>query len=101
MQPQGIASPLIPSPPPEPISNESLRSPVSPLERLSRYLGKRYGIGIDMINQNRRRKATVLVFPSRPVKNRVADLKELRAELRCIEKAIRILGRLAAKTESK
>ena len=54
-----------------------------------------------MINQNRRRKATVLLFPSRPVKNRVAHLKELRAELRCIEKAIRILGGLAAKTESK
>ena len=54
-----------------------------------------------MINQNRRRKATVLVFPSRPVKNRVAHLKELRAELRCIEKAIRILGGLAAKTGSK
>jgi len=43
----------------------------------------------------------VLVFPSRPVKNRVAHLKELRAELRCIEEAIRILGGLAAKTGSK
>jgi len=54
-----------------------------------------------MINLNRRRKATVLLFPSRPVKNRTADLKELRAELRCIEKAIRILEGLAAKTGSK
>jgi hypothetical protein len=54
-----------------------------------------------MINLNRRRKATVLLFPSRPVKNRVAHLKELRADLRCIERAIRILERVAAKTESK
>ena len=54
-----------------------------------------------MTLQKIRGKAKVLLFPSRPAKNRNADLKELRADLRCIEKAIRILEQVAAKTESK
>lgn len=54
-----------------------------------------------MTIQNRCRKATVLPFPPRPGENNIDRLNELRAELRCIEKAIRILEGLAAKTESK
>jgi hypothetical protein len=54
-----------------------------------------------MTLQKRRGKAKVLLFPPRLVKNRVAHLKELRADLRCIERAIRILEQVAAKTGSK
>jgi len=54
-----------------------------------------------MTIRNRRGKATVLPFPSRPVKYSTADVQDLRTELRCIERAIRILESLAAKSGPK
>jgi len=54
-----------------------------------------------MTLQNKRGGANVLSFPQSPGKHTIADLKELRAQLRCIEKAIRILQGLAARTGDK
>jgi len=54
-----------------------------------------------MILQNKRGKARVLPFPQRPGKHTIADLKELRAQLRCVTKAIQILQGLAPKSGPK
>jgi len=54
-----------------------------------------------MTLQNKRGGARVLPFPQRPGKHTIADLKELRAQLRCVEKALRILEGLAAKSGPK
>ena len=51
-----------------------------------------------MTFQGRRGKAKVLPFRPRPGQHTVADLQDLRAELRCVEKAIRILEGLAVKS---
>jgi hypothetical protein len=54
-----------------------------------------------MTLQNKRGGATVLPFPQRPGKHTIDDLKELRAQLRCVERAIQILEGLAEKTGAK
>jgi hypothetical protein len=56
--------------------------------------------GVHMTNQNRRGKATVLPFRQSPGKHTIEDVKELRAQLRCVERVIQILEGLAAKTET-
>src|SRR5881396_1815943 len=71
---------------------------VSPFRVGFSLFSKGVDLRVDMTLQIKTGGARVLPFPQRPSKHTVADLRDLRAQLRCIEKAIRILEGLAAKS---